>query len=245
MNALLSCKCLALAAFAAAFASIPLNIGAPKYLVDQITDKLAAAIAREGDRTRAAALAGIAETRADVLARVDRLMDTAQAEVRAARLDADAHIVGAVGVLDRRAESLQADLNTHGLILERIAAGELGRAVDGWVQVAQPVSAVAGQIAHAAPGILDPLTVCEGNPSCFENRWKGLTFDLEQTMRAVQASAPAVGRSAAEISGHFASIAGSADRWVGVQLAPKNKKQTALAFVERFGLIGLRAWLLL
>lgn len=239
------CLCLALLALAAAALAFALNFGTPKYLVDRLTEGLTVTVQDEGAKTRAAALIGLAETRTDALARVDRLIDVAQHEIKATRMEASAHIIGLADVADRRLASIQRDVNAHGQAVEQIAAREVGRAVDGWTKTAEPLAALAQELAQAAPGILEPLTDCEDNPSCFDNRWRGLTFDLEQTMRAVKDAAPRVGNAAADTSVSVASMASSAEKWVGRELAPKSKKQTALAIVERFGLIGIRAWLLL
>jgi hypothetical protein len=61
---------------------------------------------------------------------VDRLTTVAQQELQATRTEASAHIVGVTRVLDSRLEKIQSDANTHGLILEQLAARELGRAGD-------------------------------------------------------------------------------------------------------------------
>ena len=143
----------------------------------------------------------------------------------------------AVGRLDALVASTQGDLHS--------AIGHLDEQVKAAGPVLANAAEITRQVADAAPGVLDVLTDCESNPSCFTNRWIGLTYDLEQTMRTIQKAAPEMSKSTNEIAAHFDSMAGSADKWVSRQLAPPTKKQTFFSAIERFGLIGLRAWLLL
>ncbi len=123
-------------------------------------------------------------------------------------------------------------------MVEQLAAHELGRAVDGWDQVATEATATLAESRRTVRdlhpqllGLVAASKVTAGDAAkaarTFDERFPALLDTLQRT------------------NANVADMAASAQQWVGFQLRPKSKKETALAFVERFGLIGLRAWLLL
>lgn len=205
------CVCLALLALAAALASVPLNIGLPKYAVNQLSEKLDRAIAREGERTRTAALVAIGESRADVLAAV-------HTELLAARVEASAHLVGITGVLDRRAQSLQSDLNTHGLILEQIAAHELGRAGDQVEQIgteAQATLAESRRTVHDLhPQLLGLVAAGKVTSGEAAQTLRVIRDATPSTVRDVQSTVKHVDEISFRVANPFRPI-GAGFKWIG------------------------------
>jgi uncharacterized protein (DUF2126 family) len=108
---------------------------------EKTVERIPALIAAEGDRTRIAALIAIAETRADVLARVDALSIVAQQELRATRTEASAHIVGLAGVLDGRLESIEVNADRQLTHLNLALTAEMERAGDQIADVSTELQA--------------------------------------------------------------------------------------------------------
>ncbi len=162
-----------------AIASIPIAIFLTVWIVKteipETRRELVAAVHQEGDRTRAL----VSELYSNTLQEVDEHADHLQKSSAdlAVKIEKDA-----VGILKEATSRLDARLvDTQSMVEKRLI--ETNRSVDA-------VLAPAGKIlTKVDQDLLPVLTDCENNPSCFENRWRGLSYDAEQTMRSVQSMA--------------------------------------------------------
>lgn len=137
--------------------------------------ELVAAVHQEGDRTRDL----VVKLYGDTLTKVDDHADHLQNDSKklADKIEIDTFMIlkDMTVRLDRRLGE------TQSVISDRL--GETTRSVDA---VLQPAGKILEKVDR---DLLPALTDCENNPSCFENRWRGLSYDAEQTMRSVQSMA--------------------------------------------------------
>jgi len=199
------------------------NVGAVPRAIAREGDETRVLLASESEKFRIAALIAIADSRADVLARVDRGMSVVQTEVQATREDANAHIVGITGVLDRRLESIQADANAHGLIIEQLAAKELGRAGDQVEQIGTEVQATLAESRRTVKDLHPQLLglVAASKVAAGELATSGREFQrvIIPSIEKIGANSDRATDASARIAENFALASKPLPKWLRIMLA--------------------------
>lgn len=167
----------------------------------------------EGDATRkmiakvAVDLAKLVEKHADHLQETsDRLADQARKDVVrfGDRLidRADKRLASVEKKLDDQLTTANGNLND-----------QLGRTNDSVARVAGLSLTASSILSRVDQGLLPVLTDCDwqgGNPNCFENRWRGISWNVEEALRSLPPTMKAVETMAKETAGTTAEIRGIA-----------------------------------
>lgn len=84
------------------------------------------------------------------------------------------------------------------------------------IPVAKTIEGVNKSLEKIDKGIVDPLTSCEdANPACFENRWRGISWDLESFLNTMSVSAPRVAASLEASAANSAAVLANVDGITG------------------------------
>jgi hypothetical protein len=224
---LLTLRC----AFWLAAAFCVASIGRLALATAQAECAIAATVQQLGLTLPARADARLGSIQDSVLELVDNHARKIEAQLAGAVKDADSRIAGiqdlAQGQLTRANDTLAR--------VPGIADDGL-RAIAGDVHaVAVPAASVVSQVNDAAPDFLD---CSDANPSCLFNRWQGISWDTEQTLRAWAKTAPEMSAETAQIEKHFAGIAADVHKEADELTKPKRWYQRLEAYVMLGARVG-------
>jgi hypothetical protein len=192
-------------------------------VLPNITSQLIATTKSEGEQTRAM----ISTMAKDLSGKFDERAKSVQGALLEAvgRTESDANdrIKDVVGLAEEQLGKVNATLDNTQKSVDKIAS------------LADPLSASIKQ-ANASmrkidDGIVAPLTDCENNPSCFENRWIGISNSVEMTLRAISTETPKMAAAlqknadtSADVLTNVAGITGDIHEFTDKFVHPPKKK---------------------
>jgi methyl-accepting chemotaxis protein len=181
---------------------------------------MAAQIERQGSETRQAALAAIADTRRDLDARADRLIDASRESIRDIARRTDTRLQDLTERVDKQLTTANATVNSAA----NASVGELAKLRGDVEPLLDPIQNTLGVLSENADLLgrcasEDPATgEWIGNPDCFANRvipalksvermanaGEHVALTVEKEAPATAAAVRSTSQSAASIADHFA-----------------------------------------